>query len=121
MSVARGSKSGFAEVNGVRLYYEVAGEGHPLVLVHADIADSRMWDDQVDFFAQHYQVMRYDYRGFGRSEMPPGPFAWHEDLYALLNYLGVEKAVVIHDAAHMVSMERPGEFNRVVLEFVQRL
>lgn len=37
----------WADVNGARLYYEVAGEGHPLVLIHAGIADSRMWDDQV--------------------------------------------------------------------------
>ena len=37
--------TGYADVNGARLYYEVAGEGHPLVLLHAGICDSRMWDE----------------------------------------------------------------------------
>ena len=44
-------KTGMVEVNGARIYYEVAGEGDPLVLVHAGIADSRMWEDQLIVFA----------------------------------------------------------------------
>ena len=46
-------ETGYLYVNGAKLYYEVAGEGHPLVFIHAGIADCRMWDDQFDFFAQH--------------------------------------------------------------------
>src|SRR4051812_40671751 len=80
--------TGFAQVNGARLYYEAAGAGHPLVLVHAGIADCRMWDEQVDAFAEHHRVIRYDLRGFGRSDMPPGPFAHHDDLRGLLRALG---------------------------------
>jgi 3-oxoadipate enol-lactonase len=45
-------KMGVAAVNGVDIFYEVAGEGPPLVLMHAGIADSRMWDDQVPVFAK---------------------------------------------------------------------
>ena len=45
--------TGFADVNGARLYYQVGGEGHPLLLLHAGVADSRMWDDQFSVFAQH--------------------------------------------------------------------
>jgi pimeloyl-ACP methyl ester carboxylesterase len=84
-----------AEVNGTRLYYEVAGEGHPLVLIHAGIADSRMWDDQFDVFAQRYRVIRYDLRGFGRSEVPPGPYTLRDDLLGLLRYLGVERTYLV--------------------------
>jgi 3-oxoadipate enol-lactonase len=87
--------TGFADVNGARLYYEVGGEGHPLLLLHAGIADSRMWDDQFSVFAQHYNVIRYDFRGFGKSAMPPGLFSSHQDVASLLNFLNVEKAYVI--------------------------
>jgi 3-oxoadipate enol-lactonase len=82
----------YADVNGARLYYEVAGAGHPLVLLHAGVADSRMWDAQWAAFARHYTVIRYDRRGFGRSEMPPAPFSYHEELQGLLRHLGVERA-----------------------------
>jgi 3-oxoadipate enol-lactonase len=88
-------ETGFAEVNGARLYYEVAGVGHPLVLLHAGIADCRMWDEQVDAFAERHRVVRYDLRGFGRSDMPPGPFAHHDDLRGLLRALGVARAHVL--------------------------
>ena len=62
-------QTGFAEINGAKIYYEVAGEGQPFVMVHAGIANKSMWDDQFDFFAQKYKVVRYDMRGFGQS--PP--------------------------------------------------
>ena len=53
-------KSGFSEVNGVRFYCETDGTGNLLVLVHAGIADCRMWDEQFHVFAQKNQVLRYD-------------------------------------------------------------
>ena len=85
----------FAEVNGTTLYYEVAGEGHPLVLIHAGIADSRMWDDQWNLFAEQFRVIRYDIRGCGRSPMPPVEFSLRDDLLGLLQLLGVEKTYLI--------------------------
>lgn len=84
--------TGTADVNGAELYYEVSGEGEPLVLVHAGIADGRMWDGQVESFAQRYRVIRPDLRGFGRSPMVEGPYSHHEDLRALLDALGVGRA-----------------------------
>ena len=92
MSQTQEPQTGFLDVNGARLYYEVAGAGHPLVLVHAGICDSRMWDEQWEVFSQHFLVIRYDMRGFGKSEMPSGPFAHHDDLYQLLGLLGVRQA-----------------------------
>lgn len=85
-------RAGFADINGARVYYEVAGEGWPLVLVHAGIADSRMWDDQFAAFAEQYRTVRYDLRGFGRTEMVAGPFSHREDLRGLLGFLGIERA-----------------------------
>lgn len=95
MSTVRQPATGFAEVNGARLYYEVAGAGHPLILIHAGIAHSRMWDEHVDAFAQRYQVVRYDLRGFGQSAMPPGPYAHRDDLYGLLALLEIERAALV--------------------------
>jgi 3-oxoadipate enol-lactonase len=73
----------------------VAGQGHPLVLSHEGIADSSMYDDQFGAFAERYQTIRYDMRGFGQSSVPTAPFSYSEDLYGLLRFLGVERAHVL--------------------------
>lgn len=88
-------QTGFLDVQGAPLYYEVAGTGYPLLLIHAGVADSRMWDDQFQTFALQYRVIRYDLRGFGRSVIPDGPFSNYEDIYALLQHLGIKKTHVI--------------------------
>lgn len=89
--------SGYADVNGTRLYYEVAGVGHPLVLIHGFGGNLRMWDDQFTQFASHYKVIRYDARGFGKSAMPVEgeSYRHEEDLRALLEYLDICKASLI--------------------------
>jgi pimeloyl-ACP methyl ester carboxylesterase len=85
---------GFAGVNGSRLYYESAGTGPPLVLLHGFTLDTRMWDDQFEAFARQYCVIRYDLRGFGRSAVPTGGYSHIEDLRALLAYLRVDAAYI---------------------------
>jgi 3-oxoadipate enol-lactonase len=95
--VGHGQK-GFAEVNGTSLYYEVAGEGHPLVLNHGGLVDNHLWDSQFDEFAQHFKVIRYDIRGFGDSGMLKKgmePYSMERDLYSLLQFLGIEKTYVL--------------------------
>ena len=89
------STTGFLNVQTASLYYEVAGEGHPLLLLHAGIADSRMWDEQFPIFVQHYRTLRYDLRGYGQSQWNAGPFAAYEDPVALFDLLDVQKAHVI--------------------------
>lgn len=89
------TKTGFAEINGARLYYEIAGEGHPLVLLHAGVADSRMWDEQFAAFARYYRVVRYDLRGFGNSQVPVAAFKSHEELAQLLRYLRITRAHIL--------------------------
>lgn len=86
------TKTGFAEINGTQSYYELTGAGFPLVLVHAGICDARMWASQVEPLAQHYQVVRYDMRGYGQTAPVDAPYALYEDLHALLNALGSERA-----------------------------
>lgn len=87
--------TGFAAINGARIYYEVAGTGPPLVLLHAGICDSRMWDDQFAAFAERHRVVRYDLRGFGRSPMVAGPYAHRRDLLGLLDHLGIARAHLV--------------------------
>ncbi|GAC1364099.1 MAG: alpha/beta hydrolase [Herpetosiphon sp.] len=88
-------RNGFAPINGAEMWYEIIGTGHPLVLVHAGIADHRMWDDQVATFARSYQVIRYDMRGFGATKMVTGPYSHADDLYALLRFLDVDRSYVL--------------------------
>jgi 2-hydroxy-6-oxonona-2,4-dienedioate hydrolase len=89
------TQTGFAPVNGAQLYYEVAGSGKTLVFVHAGVADHRLWDDQFNTFAQNYKVIRYDMRGYGKSEPVEGEFSHVEDLIALLKHLNVDKTTLI--------------------------
>jgi 3-oxoadipate enol-lactonase len=77
------------------LYNEVAGDGPAVVLVHAGICDSRMWDPQWAAYAGDYRAVRYDLRGFGRSPLPPQPFSHGRDLMALLERLGIQQATLV--------------------------
>ena len=88
-------QTGFANINGAQLYYEIAGDGPPLVLVHAGICDSRMWDDQFPLLAEQYTTLRYDLRGYGQSQPVAGAFAHHDDLRALLDHLDIDSAIFI--------------------------
>jgi len=89
------TQAAFLNTQGASLYYEVAGQGEAVLFIHAGIADSRMWDEQFSVFAQRYQTIRYDIRGFGQSQMPAAPFAHHADPANLLRALNIEKAYVI--------------------------
>ncbi|HTM01738.1 MAG TPA: alpha/beta fold hydrolase, partial [Candidatus Omnitrophota bacterium] len=70
-------------VNGARIAYQVEGSGEPVVLVHAGVADMTMWDDQVAGLRDRYRVVRYDCRGYGRTETEKVPFSNREDIAAL--------------------------------------
>ena len=97
MSNTKPVQTGFAEINGTTLYYEVAGAGHPFVLVHGHLLDRRSWDDQFAVFAQRYRVIRYDQRGFGDSGLitKGESYSDRQDLYALMKFLGIESAYLM--------------------------
>jgi 3-oxoadipate enol-lactonase len=95
MSERRPLRTGFVETNGARLYYEMAGEGPALTLLHAGYLDNQMWDEQLALFTQEYQVLRYDIRGHGQSTFPELPFADEQDLYTLLTAVGVQKTTLL--------------------------
>ena len=83
--------------NGVEIYYQVAGEGYPLVMAHEFAGDITSWEPQVNYFSRRYRVITYCHRGYPPSEVPNDPEAYSqdlqvEDLYRLLQYLGIEQA-----------------------------
>lgn len=107
MTTSSQPQTGYLETNGAKLYYEVAGDGYPVVLIHAGVADHTMWDEQMESFTQKYRVIRYDTRVFGKSITEDVEFSNRQDLYDLLKHLGVEKA-------HVVGNSRGGQ---IALDF----
>jgi 3-oxoadipate enol-lactonase len=82
-------------VDGGALHGEVVGAGDAVVLLHAGPVDSRVWDRVLADLAATHRVVRYDARGSGRSSQPRAPFSFVDDLVAVLDYLGIARAVLV--------------------------
>lgn len=83
----------FATVNGIQLYYEISGEGTPLVLIHGFLTSGKVWEPYIADFAKHFRVINVDMRGHGRSTNPTNQFTMRQsalDIYALLDQLGIK-------------------------------
>jgi pimeloyl-ACP methyl ester carboxylesterase len=79
----------------LELWHEIAGEGPPVLLLHAGICDARMWDPQWESFPEAHQVIRCDLRGFGRTPIPPEPYSNAGDLAELIESLGVVPVALV--------------------------
>ena len=88
-------ETGYADVDGGRLYYETSGKGPALVLIHAGFLDSRMWDIQFQLFSENYRVIRYDVRGFGKSDVARTKFSDYKDLCRILDHLEAKTASLV--------------------------
>jgi 3-oxoadipate enol-lactonase len=100
--------------------FDDRGSGSPLVLAHAAVADRRMWDPQIPALAAAHRVIRYDFRGFGESLPPQGPWSQHTDLLALLDELLISRAHVVGASmgagiAVEAALARPGTIDSLVL------
>ena len=100
--------SGFLAHNGARIYYEAEGEGEPVLLIHAGVANLRMWDDQAAALGDRYRVIRFDTRGYGRTETEHVEFSNRDDVAAVLDEVGEQ-------SAHVVGLSRGGQ---IALDFV---
>jgi pimeloyl-ACP methyl ester carboxylesterase len=90
------NEKGCKLLNNTRLYYEVKGEGQPLVFIHDFLLDHRMWDDQFYYFSRWYRCIRLDLRGFGQSALPGHEnYTYHDDLKALLFSLDITQPVIL--------------------------
>lgn len=85
----------YVDIDGNRLFYEVAGSGPALLFLHAGIADRRMWDAEFERFGRDHSVARFDARGFGRSSAHTRPFLRCADAVAVMDAAGIDRAVVI--------------------------
>jgi pimeloyl-ACP methyl ester carboxylesterase len=92
---ASSQHSGMASVGDSQLYYEVAGEGTPFVMIHAGVADHRQWNNEFAHFAEHYKVVRYDMRGFGKSEPADSAYKPLDNLVGLLAHLKIEEPIIL--------------------------
>jgi 3-oxoadipate enol-lactonase len=83
------------DVNGARLWYDEAGSGETVLLLHGGLGDSGLWEPVVPFLAKRFRTIRTDLRFFGRSTGPAMPWSWHDDVIGVLDELGLERAALV--------------------------
>jgi pimeloyl-ACP methyl ester carboxylesterase len=88
-------ESGYVEVEGGRIFYEAAGQGPVVVLTHDGLLHRETWNGQFAAFAETHRVVRWDRRGYGRSEAPSAPFVNSRDLAAVVSSLGVGRVSLV--------------------------
>jgi pimeloyl-ACP methyl ester carboxylesterase len=97
-SLPSSSESGYAKVNGVKIWYAVFGKGQPVVLLHGGLANANYWGDLVPALSSEYQVIVMDSRGHGRSSRNDEPLGYDlmaSDVLALMDFLKIEKAALV--------------------------
>ena len=111
----------YAELPGVRLHYEEAGAGPPLVLLHGIGASCKDWEYNIPAFAKHYRVIAPDLRGFGQSERSGnyGVATFAGDIWHLLEQLQVERFHLIGHSmggavALQMAVDRPQRIERLI-------
>jgi 3-oxoadipate enol-lactonase len=88
--------SGFIDIGDTSLWYERAGRGDAVILIHADGLDHRMWDGLFPVLSRRFDTVRFDMRGFGKSPLPGKfPYAFETDLDRLRTALGIERAHLV--------------------------
>jgi pimeloyl-ACP methyl ester carboxylesterase len=88
--------TGFVDApGGGRLWYEAKGTGAPIVFLHDGLVSSAGWDVPFDSLSKSFRVIRYDRRGFGRSEAPKGPYSDVDDLNAVFETLRIGRAALV--------------------------
>lgn len=88
-------QTGFIKVDGGKLFYEAAGEGETIVLIHDGILHRVTWDAQFEVLAKDYEVVRYDRRGYGDSSKAEAEYSDIKDLEKLFEQLKIQKAIVM--------------------------
>ena len=116
-------RSGTIEANGQKLYYEVQGQGEPLLVVSGLAGDITSWGLQIEAWREHFQVIAFDNRDAGRSSRATGPYTIAEmaaDANAVLDGLSIESAHVLGASmgsmiAQELALAHPGKVRKLVL------
>lgn len=112
-----------ADVNGTKLFYEIHGEGYPVILLHGFGATRAIWIAQVGALSKHFKVITYDNRSSGESEHPNEPYTLEtlvEDLKGLMDFLKIERAHLIGQSmggwiTQNYVLKYPERVNKIVL------
>ena len=111
-----------AEVNGLNFYYEIHGNGEPLVLVAGMGADHRSWFPQLGCLKRYYKVITFDGRGVGKTDRPPDVYIFAtlaKDGVGLMDRLSVDSAHVLGESlGGIVAQETAIEFPQRVRKLV---
>ena len=97
-TLPKAAQSGYAPVNGIRIWYAVFGHGQPVVMLHGGLANSNYWGRQVRALQKHYQVIVMDSRGHGRSSRNTEAYGYDlmaSDVVGLLDHLKIERAAIV--------------------------
>ena len=97
-TLPRATQSGFAPVNGIKVWYATFGRGEPVLLLHGGLANANYWGHQVRALQRHYQVIVMDSRGHGRSSRNQEPYGYDlmaSDVVGLLDHLKIRKAAIV--------------------------
>ena len=97
-TLPKATQSGFAPVNGIKVWYATFGRGEPVLLLHGGLANANYWGHQVRALQRHYQVIVMDSRGHGRSSRNQEPYGYDlmaSDVVALLDHLKIRKAAIV--------------------------
>jgi pimeloyl-ACP methyl ester carboxylesterase len=111
-----------ANINGIDIYYEVYGEGDPLLLIHGGLANGTYWANQIPAFAKDYQVIVMDSRGHGRSSFDETPISYDlmsSDVLGLLDHLEIPQTDLVgwSDGGIIgldLALSNPDRLNKVV-------
>jgi len=90
--------SGYAPVDGIKIWYAEFGQGSPVILLHGGLANADYWGDQVRALEGHYRVIVMDSRGHGRSTRDAAPYSYDlmaDDVLGLMNYLKIPRAAFV--------------------------
>lgn len=109
----------FASSGSAQIAHDVAGKGHPLVLLHSGLGDRTLFDEQIDAFAAHFTVVRIDLRGFGETLRPPEPYRASDDVLAVVDSLDFDRLHVLgvsmgSQVAIDVAVVAPGRVSALV-------
>lgn len=111
------------KANNIDIYYEVHGQGEPLILIAGLSKDSPAWFLQLEAFSQHFQVIVFDNRGVGRTEAPDSPYSTQmmaDDVIALMEVLNIPTANILGHSmggciAQNIAIQHPQKVKRLIL------
>ncbi|RIN10354.1 alpha/beta fold hydrolase [Staphylococcus sp. KG4-3] len=86
---------GIFNATGANIYFESKGNGENLLLIHAGIADSSMWDKEFQLLSEKYRVVRFDLPGFGLSDFTEGNYSYNKIINELLTYLDIKHTHIL--------------------------